>query len=193
MRSDELDDGDTVLRTWRSEAGLPRAETLVVDTKVDLPADLAPGDWFVGVRIVPDPDTVDRSQGNNQAVVPIEVLAPCAPDARDPDDNVAPGLAAALGEHQGSLCAGDTDWYAVEVAVSDDFTATLTFEHDDGDLDLFVYAWDGDRVGDLLGVSDGSSDREEVTLLIPGAGTYLVQVVAPRAAENNYTLVLTSD
>ena len=190
---DEIDDDDVILRQWRNEDDLPRLGVIRVDTKVDLPDGIAAGDWFLGVRVVPDPDTVDRNRNNNQRTAPLEVLVPCAPDGRDPGDNNPPGLPADEGVHDGAVCAGDTDWYAVDVGADGGLVATLTFEHSDGDLDLFVYAWDGNDVGERLGVSDGAQDREVVVLRDLDAGTYLVQVVAPRGQENSYSLDLFVD
>lgn len=190
---DEIDDNDALLRQWRREEDLPRGQEILVDTKVDLPDGTAPGDWWLGVRVIPDPDTVDRSRNNNQLAARLAVLEPCAPDARDPQDNNPPGLPAVNGQHAGSLCAGDTDWYAVQVGAGGNLVADLTFLHRDGDLDLFAYAWDGLAVGERVGISDGGRNRERIVLADLAPGTYLVQVLAPAGDENSYSLDLFTD
>ena len=183
-----INDADPLLRSWRREEPLPRGGRIDLDTKVDLPADLAAGAYRLGLRIVPDAGVVDRSPANNVRTVALTVVEACAADDRDPDDDEAPGAPAAAGAYQGALCLGDDDWYAVDVDDGQSLTATLRFTHADGDLDLWVYAWDGVEPA-LLARSEGSADRESVRLEDPGAGTYLVRVVAGGAgAENAYTL-----
>jgi len=185
---DEIDDGDVLLKTWRRVDPLDRGGRIDIDTKIDIPEDAEAGQHHVGLRIVPDVGVADRSPANNVRSVPLTLVEPCGSDARDPDDDLEPGSPTLAGEYEGTLCRGDEDWYAVDLVDGQSLTATLRFVHADGDLDLWAYGWDG-AVSALLQRSEGSGDRETVELAEPGAGTYLVRVVAGgRDVENAYTL-----
>ncbi|MEO1273297.1 MAG: hypothetical protein AAFX99_34875, partial [Myxococcota bacterium] len=47
--------------------------------------------------------------------------------------------AARLGRTQGSLCAGDEDWFQINVAVGETFAVSAHFFNSAGDVDLLLY------------------------------------------------------
>jgi hypothetical protein len=91
----------------------------------------------------------------------------------------------------GNLAMADAyDWFRFSMpgeGTAADFVR-IDFEHDWGDLDLYVYASDGTTV---VGASGASGDSEMVSLNGQRAGTYYVMVYGYRGARNpNYTLTI---
>lgn len=121
--------------------------------------------------------------------------APTAPAATDddrhePNDDFLDATALDRGTHGDLVLAGgDRDVYAVELAANQSATATLRFEHDDGDLDLETY----DADARLLDRSDSITDDESLTVAADEPGRHYVLVYGHEGAGNEYELVLESD
>jgi hypothetical protein len=84
------------------------------------------------------------------------------------------------------ICADDDDWYEFVVDPWDTLTATTTFSHANGDLDLKLY--------DAYGIADQSgsvTDSETVWYTNPEGGSMWVQVYGYNGDENEYTLDVT--
>jgi len=78
----------------------------------------------------------------------------------------------------------DEDWFSVTLAEDDSaITAKLDFQHDLGDLDLFLINEDAE----ILESSIGTSDNETISLSGLAAGTYYLQVVGTNLG-NEYDL-----
>ncbi len=97
---------------------------------------------------------------------------------------VLPGAAAGL-----AICAGDEDWYAVDVCAGGVLTTTVRFEHDLGDVDVQLV----DAEGAVLMTSASTSDEERLRHQAEGAGTVLVRVYGFGGAENAYDLEIALD
>ncbi len=80
------------------------------------------------------------------------------------------------GNHDLSLCDGDTDWFYI----ADAATVTIDFTHANGDLDMASYDANDSR----LAVSQSTSNSESLTV---GAGTW-IKVYGYQGAANDYTL-----
>ncbi|MBW2257226.1 MAG: trypsin-like peptidase domain-containing protein [Deltaproteobacteria bacterium] len=84
------------------------------------------------------------------------------------------------------ICTDDDDWYVFEVDPWDTLTATTTFTHANGDLDLKLY--------DTYGIADQSASvtgSETVWYTNPAGGSMWVQVYGYDGAENQYALDVT--
>jgi len=111
------------------------------------------------------------------------------------EDNDSSAQAANLGileagQSVGHLVMADGhDWYQFQMngPGSASNYVGITFQHAEGDLDLAVY----DAAGHRVGLSNGVTNSERVSLDGWGAGTYYVHVYGYNAATNSdYTLVV---
>ena len=84
-------------------------------------------------------------------------------------------------------CAGEDDWYAIEVDEAQRLTVAVEFDAAAGDLELALYGPDGVTIIDE---STGLQGAEEVELLrAPAPGTYFVRVYLVGQGEvNRYRL-----
>lgn len=157
--------------------------------KLNLPAMLEGGEWFVIAVVDPDTEQPDIRRANNELSAPLTVQAACVDD--DARENEGPLTATDLTDEASPLeaaviCAFTEDWYALPVAASGPVDVALTFEHAAGDLDLRVYAADGVT---LLGESASEDDDEAVQVIIGEAPTtILIRVDGFFDAENRYDL-----
>jgi len=91
------------------------------------------------------------------------------------------------------LCGTDQDHFYVDGSAGKRLTARAAFFHADGDIDLVIVGADGAQV---LAASDGVTNQEEVSALLPIDGRYTVRVFslsqAPKARYDLEVLV-TSD
>jgi hypothetical protein len=102
----------------------------------------------------------------------------CDPEGGDDTMESAQPLTA---EMDAQLCEGDTsDWYAVE----GDATVVITFDNDDGDLDMEAY----DEAGEVIDSSYTVGDEESVN----GTGTFYVKVYGYRGATNSYRIAVSA-
>lgn len=104
----------------------------------------------------------------------------CMPDALEPNAGSGSASPTSLGvDYCGlSVCAGDFDWFEFDVGSS--FTATITFFHAEGDLDLEIYSA---QTNNYVNGSYSANDDETVTLNV-SPGTYWARVYGDLGAEN---------
>lgn len=196
---------DVLLRFLLSDDDEPSVDDVVIGERVlplvdgaaavdlaqrlDIPADVAPGPWFVLAVADPDRQIADVRPSNDVAAAPLEVLAACEDD--DPRDNEGPVGAAELdaldgGYEGGIICPFTEDWFAVFVDDVGPVTVTLDFDPAAGDLDLVVL--DGFGGGVLLGESATEGAPESVMFDIDGPTGLLIGVDGFDDARNSYTL-----
>jgi len=91
------------------------------------------------------------------------------------------------GEHGPyQISNGESHYYAVELMEGEDLTATISFEHAQGDLDLAVHGPDTSQ----LKVSATTTDNETVTVVATESGTYYVRPYGFDGASNEYQLTI---
>jgi subtilase family serine protease len=168
--------------------------------RVTVPSGLAVGTYEV--RAVVDPTNAVRepSDDNNTATqTGFRVVAPCAPDAQEPNDSSgeAPDVTPTSGTQTTitnlNICLGDNDWFKIVVASGQtrNLTATITFTQANGDLDLFLYRRETGGSLTELARSTTNPGNETVSQTGLGAGTYFLKVVGFNNATNSYGLSLT--
>ncbi len=108
------------------------------------------------------------------------------------DDSLEPNETAPAAELIGeglfedlSICAGDVDFYRIEVPGSTFLGATITHAASVGDLDLYLLGSDGESVIDAALTS---SEEEKVEANISSGGTHYLKVVGFQGATNSYHL-----
>jgi hypothetical protein len=109
----------------------------------------------VVLTVVDDMSCVDDfAEDNDDAARAVELTQEGIPNALD-------------------LCPEDEDWFAVQLAAGEPLRVYLDFANANGDIDVAVY----DPAGTTqLGVSQGVTDQEEVSIVAGSAGLYLVRV-----------------
>ena len=88
----------------------------------------------------------------------------CGPDALEPNDareEATPLIGDSIAHRDLSMCEGDEDWFAVDVAIGDRVVVELSFLHAEGDLDLFAYQGAGAAP---IAQSTSTSDTERLDL-----------------------------
>jgi len=112
----------------------------------------------------------------------------CVTDALEPNDSSSKASQVGKGGasfQELTLCAGDVDWYRLEVPGSTLLGVVLEHSAQQGDLDLHVLAADGLTV---VASAETSSDNEKVQINVVSAGTYFLRVTGFQGSTNSYNL-----
>ncbi len=105
------------------------------------------------------------------------------PDAQEPNDTFALATAVDAGSQifEGTIHdPADVDLYALVAASHGGMVVTLDFDHTQGDLDLFVL----DASGNVLSVSQGTGDREQIALDVVRGQSHFIRVQGKSGAVN---------
>ena len=167
---------DDFLYTSVLTAAPETGETTSFRHKLTLPS-YFDGDATLSVVIV---QNNDFDQSDNTISKVLSVKAACTADAYEPN-NTALSAKTLTAPITASICENDEDWY--RLTISEETTISISFTHDDGDLDLFVYAQDGSA----LGSSVTASDTESVKISQPQT-VYILVKGADSSVRNTYTL-----
>ncbi|MBM4370080.1 MAG: hypothetical protein FJ098_00400 [Deltaproteobacteria bacterium] len=112
----------------------------------------------------------------------------CVPDALEPDDGPLQAHPLSPGELQDlSICGGEEDWFQVSVLPGSVLHAEALFYQQEGDLDLYLMAGDGETV---LVARESSTDNEVLDANLDNAGTVFLVVKGYAGASNRYNLLL---
>lgn len=84
------------------------------------------------------------------------------------------------------VVASDEDYYAVEVDDGMRLTVSVTFAHDDADLDLALYAPNGSNVA----LAASATDNESLSVRVPEGGRYHVEVSSRDGRSAEYSLTV---
>lgn len=108
-------------------------------------------------------------------------ICACMPDGFEPNNGSPSAKAVASGADYCmlSVCAADVDW--LKFTVAHGFTAEITFQNGQGDLDLEIYS--AQTLAYITG-SYTNADTESVTLSGLSAGTYWARVYGYQGATN---------
>lgn len=109
----------------------------------------------------------------------------CADDGYENNDTLNNAAVLSDGNYADlAICgAAESDWYAVNVFAGQDFTATISFTHSAGDLDMEI--WDGNT---QVAVSDTTDNVETLSYTPSTSTTMYVRVYGYNNAENDYDL-----
>lgn len=113
--------------------------------------------------------------------------ADACPD--DPDADTAAAAMSIGASITGASCSGDQDWFKATIGAGCTVTATLTFTHADGDLDLVL----DDATGARLDSSLSYTDAETVEATFAASGEARIGVLGYGAASNDYTLSVATE
>lgn len=114
----------------------------------------------------------------------------CADDAYEPNDSLTDPGVQALGAGQYNnlrLCGDDQDFYGILLDSAAQVTATLLFDHDDGDIDLKLLS----ETGATLASSMSVTDNEQVSLCLEPGLYFLRTFTFDWDVSAPYSLVIT--
>ncbi|MBW3664449.1 MAG: hypothetical protein KY469_15215 [Actinobacteria bacterium] len=121
----------------------------------------------------------DVIAGTVEDSLDVVVEAPCSDDVLEDDDTTADATLLADGASQDLLC-DDVDRFAVQAALSDTITATLTQDSATSpDLDITLYGTDG--TNQLATTETQTADTETITFEATTSGTRYVAVTGAMA------------
>lgn len=123
-------------------------------------------------------------------------LAPAGPlggdagdDRLEPNDDFESAATVEYGRYEELTRSSGDDYYAVSLAAEETLTATIRFEHADGDLELEAYGPEGA----ILARSDSVSDDETVTVTAATSGRHYLRVYGHDDAANEYVLAIETE
>ncbi|MEB3279522.1 MAG: PPC domain-containing protein [Lyngbya sp.] len=91
-----------------------------------------------------------------------------------------------LSEIEGLAIAKNPDWYKIQVSPgATSLSVELEFTHAEGNLNLYLYNAEGDRIAR----STSKTDNESINLDSPDAGVYYIKVKSVERRGNSYDLV----
>ena len=112
--------------------------------------------------------------------------AECSPDSLEPNETSATAELIGQGLFEDlSICAGDEDFFRIEVPAATYLSAVVTHAASVGDLDVYLLGNDGETVIDAALTS---SKEEKVEANISGGGSHYLKVVGFQGATNSYHL-----
>lgn len=113
----------------------------------------------------------------------------CPPDLREPDDGLGEATLVPAGGGSftdGTVCPGNADWFAVDVAAGGHVRAVLTVDAFGGDLDLALVDVDG--VTELARAERPDVLEEELGVNLAVGGRYYLRVYAAAGVAGSYGL-----
>ncbi|MDF7808980.1 pre-peptidase C-terminal domain-containing protein [Pontiellaceae bacterium B12219] len=137
----------------------------------------APG--YYTIRLTATDGTLSHTHDSLITVNPSSGLLD---DELEENDDPAQARTVAAGHYDRLQAHDAADWYQVVLPVDSTLTIHLTFEHSEGDLELFLYQSDGTSV---IEKSETGNNNETIVQAL-SAGTYLFNVF-PYMGEANYT------
>jgi hypothetical protein len=155
---------------------------------------LAAGDYVVDRTVNADGDYYLRCRSSDAYVryglrIMVSKGVPCDDDDNEPNNDRLHAIALDAGQHALSLCAGDQDFFAVQVPRDRKLKVQLQHTPTEGDLDLYLYDSDGTT---LLDESATTLEVETVEAAATTAGVAYVRVAGGAdSAQNTYDLFVT--
>jgi len=129
------------------------------------------------------------SEGNGYALsLRLEAGGDCVPDGAEPNNDRGAAADVAAGESGPyTICAGDEDFYALQVEPGSEIVAEVQFEHRLGDLDARMLGADGT----VLASAATEADVETLRHVHGEGGVVYLQVLGVDATNTSYTLQVT--
>jgi len=115
----------------------------------------------------------------------------CVDRGFEPNDTIETAAAVDDGEYENlQACDGNPDYYAVTVDAGDRLSVQVRFQHDEGDIDAFLY----DPSDRLIDAATTTDNNEVLTLTATASGTHTILVDlyedAGREPGNGYDLLI---
>ncbi|MFH1811761.1 MAG: PPC domain-containing protein [Pseudomonadota bacterium] len=108
----------------------------------------------------------------------------CVDDANENNDTQATARSLPSNNFNGQICAGDDDYYKVDLSAGETLVVDLIFTHSQGDLDMRLL----DPAGAIMVSSTTGTDNERISFPVRLSGMYAIRIYGYGGAENAYTL-----
>jgi hypothetical protein len=164
----EASHGDLKL-TLHDSVGNQIAPALNASNSTHLVASSAQSPVYVQVTAPPGSKLGDQTY----SLVVNSTQGACENDLFEPNDQPFQAPLQGIGSLETTICPGDRDWFQIQVMANQTIIADLEFQHAYGDLDLFLYASDGQT---LLASSETASSDERVLFNATENTTVYVEV-----------------
>ena len=131
-------------------------------------------------------EELTRASIFEQYIPDAPVVPTCTEDAFEPNDSYNTARLWSVGTTTNlQACAGNDDWYAVDVEDGDTFQAVVSFQNSLGNLGAALYNTNGIRID----LSDGNGNNETLSATASGDGVMYVRVFG--TDDNTYSLAVT--
>jgi len=108
--------------------------------------------------------------------------AGCSDDGYEDNDALSTAHDLDTGSHSGLMvCSGDDDYYRFDVPSGSTLNVSVSFEHDEGDIDIELY-----QGSDEVDASNSVSNSEQVSA--SGSGSYTLRVYGYSGAQASYAI-----
>ncbi len=145
----------------------------------------ADGFYFIRVRMF----TTNARNGYQMIIDAPERQAPICEDDLNEDDDDALTATILDGEITGrTACAGDEDWFRVNVPQGFILDANLFFTHADGDMDLTLFDTDGETELVNVNASDDEINNERLIFRAITGGDYFLRARTAGRVDNTYSI-----
>ena len=112
----------------------------------------------------------------------------CEPDSHEPNNAFTQAKMVGEGQHTGlTICAGDEDYFRVDIPANHHITAVVDHLASQGDLDLFLLGGDGQAV---LASAETGSNLETLSFDAFTPETFYLRISGYKGAANQYNLVI---
>ncbi len=140
------------------------------------------GDYFIGVYGEPGV-TASYSLRVEQTSI-----WRCQDDQYEPNDNPVQAPSLGFGEFMADACAGNDDYYRLQLSAGQNVRIELRSPQEDSDLDLLVISPNADFI---IVSSESAGSTEILEGPSPFTGNFLIKVYAYQGAEGSYSLSIT--
>lgn len=137
---------------------------------------------------LPDDTGGDSGPGTSVVIDTMDTAPPCPEDLLEDNDVASEATVPEAMPVNAQICAGDDDWYQLELEAGCVQVVDLAFLQSDGDLDLEVYQGET-----RLARSASTNDNEQVRFVLAEAGAVQVLVSGFSGTENAYQLAASED
>lgn len=133
----------------------------------------------------------DRNLYDMVITAPEREAPVCEDDLFEDDDDALSATPLTEDIIDRTACAGDEDWYVINVPEGQVLDATLTFVHADGDLQLELIDLDGETVLLTANASNEQISEESAIFRANVGGDYFLRVRSANRSNNTYSLSAT--
>ena len=170
---------------------IPAGGSSSYSATVTIPSNTPTGSFWIVMRVDALTNVTETYEDNNYAAQPLGVGTGCGEDLLEENDSRAAARPVSNGMITGlRSCAGDDDWYAIELAQNAVAEVDVLFPDAEGNLSAYLVNANGNTVKS----SFSSDDDEQLVYKALAAGTYYIRIRMSfdegTADGNSYSLVV---
>lgn len=160
-------------------------KSIAISEKCDLPTDIV-GSAVIQVSTELMQGT-DIFTPNNSVSLPLTIQQACQPDPLEDNNTPTRASALSLSPITANICQNDEDWFQFVASQTRVYTASLSFTHALGDLDLYIFDEDLQEIAQ----SRSQNDKETASFSAINAAKYYILVKPFQlSSPNTYQLMV---